>query len=249
MKIVQNIVIFLICFSGLAQNEELFSEANEAYRNGNYEEAIATYESILENGEASAAVYYNLGNSHYKLDHIAPSIYYFEKALQLKPGDEDIQNNIAFARNMTLDDIEVIEDTGFSSRFSGFLSNFSLSGWAWFSILFSVLFTVFFILYYRSSRPIFKRTFLSVAGLSLLLCLLCVTLGFQQKSFQEGNDFGVIFSENVQVKEEPSVRGNNSFELHEGTKTKILEEYQDWSRIELANGAQGWIESNHLKKL
>ena len=96
------------------QNDTLFKKANTLYNNGKYLEAIDNYMSILETNTHSAELYFNLGNAHYKLNNIATSIYYYEKALQLKPNDKDIINNIAFARNMTIDAIDTVPEVGFS---------------------------------------------------------------------------------------------------------------------------------------
>ncbi|MBT8318614.1 MAG: tetratricopeptide repeat protein, partial [Gramella sp.] len=69
------IFLLFIGFSGFSQNDLLFEEANSAYQSGNYQDAVKAYEKILENGEVSAELYYNLGNAHYKLNNVAPSIY------------------------------------------------------------------------------------------------------------------------------------------------------------------------------
>lgn len=249
MKKLILVSLLMFGFLGFAQSESLFDEANSAYQSGEYETAVSKYESILENGEASAALYFNLGNAHYKLNHVAPSIYYYEKALQLNPTDKDIQNNIAFARNMAIDDIEKVEETGFSVWFNNVISSFSYNTWAILGIVFSVLFVSMFLLYYFSVRSLFKRLYFTGAIVFAILCLIAVVFAFQQQSYIQDNEFAIIFSEEVEVRDEPNLRGEASFELHEGTKAKILEDYQEWSRIELSNGAQGWVNSIDIKKL
>lgn len=245
------VVLFLFLFSAASfgQNEKLFQEANSAYQSGDYESAIDAYEQILENGETSAELYYNLGNAHYKLNNVAPGIYYYEKALQLDPDDEDIRNNIEFARNMAIDDIEEIERTGISKWFNELIANKSASGWAVFAIIFSVVFVAFFLLYYTSRVPVRKRIYLGVASLSLLICILSVVFAYQQTSYLLDNQYAIIYEEEVEVRDEPNLRGEPSFELHEGTKAKVLEDFQEWSRIELSNGAQGWVNTENIRKL
>lgn len=76
MKTLCSIVFYLIAFLGFSQNEALFELGNKLYNDGDYEGAILKYETILKDGKHSAELYFNLGNAHYKLDHIAPSIYY-----------------------------------------------------------------------------------------------------------------------------------------------------------------------------
>ncbi|MCB7482006.1 SH3 domain-containing protein [Christiangramia sediminis] len=239
----------MINFLGFAQNEELFDEANSAYQSGDYEAAVTKFEAILENGEASAELYFNLGNAHYKMNHVAPSIYFYEKALQLDPADEDIKINIEFARNMAIDDIEEIEKTGFSQWYNSLISTFSFSTWAVLAIVFSVFFVALFLLYYFSYRSLYKRLFFSGAILFVILCVVSVIFAYQQQSYIQNNQYAIIFSEEVEVRNEPTLRSEPSFELHEGTKAKVLEDYQEWSRIELSNGAQGWVNSDEIKML
>ena len=113
MKTILYIFIFLLSTLTFAQNDKLFEQANTFYNNGKYTEAIDSYEKIIESGQHSAELYYNIANAHYKLNNIAPSIYYYEKALQLAPNDSEIKNNIVFARNMTIDAIDKCLKLGF----------------------------------------------------------------------------------------------------------------------------------------
>src|SRR5690554_2797315 len=112
MKQIIYSVLFIFSSVCFAQNTSLFDQGNALYNDGEYEQAILKYETILENGEHSAALYFNLANAHYKLNHIAPSIYYYEKALQLAPNDKEIKNNAAFAKNMTIDAIGTVPEVG-----------------------------------------------------------------------------------------------------------------------------------------
>lgn len=243
------LLFVLISFSGFSQNQDIFDEANSAYQSGDYETAISKYEEILDSGETSAEVYFNLGNAHYKMNHVAPSIYYYEKALQLDPTDADIQNNIEFARNMAIDDIEEIQETGFSVWFNDIISAFSYNTWAIIAIIFSVVFVFMFLLYHFSYKSLNKRLFFAGASLALILCIASVIFAFQQQSFIQDNQYAIIYGEEIEVRDEPTLRAEPSFELHEGTKARVLEDYQEWSRIELSNGAQGWINSSEIKKL
>ena len=88
----------------------LFDEGNSFYNNGNYEQAIEKYSSIIKSGYESSELYYNLGNSYYKLNDIANSIFYFEKSLLLDPNNLESKNNLSFANNMTIDSIRSFND-------------------------------------------------------------------------------------------------------------------------------------------
>jgi tetratricopeptide (TPR) repeat protein len=244
------VYLLFICFFSLsAQNKDLFQEANTAYNEGNYSEAITNYERILKNGETSADLYYNLANAHYKLNHIAPSIYYYEKALQLDPVDPDIKNNLGFAQRMLIDEIEEVPKTGLSKIINKLISVLSFNGWAWTAVICSVLFATFFLLYYfsNSSRP--KRFFFTTSIIALILMFSALIFAYQQQEYQENSQFAIIFSEEAVVRNEPTLRGNEILTLHEGTKVKILETFQNWIKFELANDIQGWMDKSDVRFL
>ena len=74
-------------------------------------------------------------------------------------------------------------------------------------------------------------------------------MGYSSKNLQESQDFAIIFSEEVEVRNEPNTRSSEAFILHEDTKVEVLEDYQEWSKIELANGNQGWMLQETFKRL
>lgn len=242
-------LLLLFVLPVMGQNPALFEEGNKAYNDGDYAAAISNYEKILENGETSAEVYFNLGNAHYKLNNIAPSVYYYEKALQLDPNDKDIRDNLAFAKNMVLDDIEEREITGLSGIWRESVSVFGYNHWAWLAIGFAVLYAVFFLIYYFSRRSAFKRLFFTLSLVMVFFSVFSVIFAFQQKEYATGGQYAIIFSEEAGIRGEPTLRGEEIFTLHEGTKVEVLETYQDWVRFELANGIQGWMDKNNIKFL
>ena len=243
-------IILVFCTTiGFGQNESLFEKANKAYADGNYEEAVKDYESILDKGEASVSLYYNLANAHYKLNHIAPSIYYYEKALQLAPNDADVKNNIQFARNMAMDDIENVDRRGISKTIDSLIATFSFNTWGMIAIAFMVVFVILFLFYYYGRSTLSKRIFFITSMISILFCIASVVFAFTQQSIQLDNNYAIVFSEEAGVRSEPNLRGEPAFVLHEGTKTKLLEDYQEWYKIEIADGKQGWMLKENLKEL
>ena len=148
MKKLLYILVLIVSFSAFSQNETLFEQGKELYKNGKYQQAINSWMKIVENGEHSAELYFNLGNAQYKLNHIGPSIYYYEKALQLSPNDQDIKNNLAFAENARIDSIEPLPQTVFSKWYTSISSIFTFEGWAVLAVALSLSFVALFLFYY-----------------------------------------------------------------------------------------------------
>ncbi|GGX29725.1 tetratricopeptide repeat protein [Aquimarina muelleri] len=249
MKRIVEILIFLVITTSFSQEEEMFQRGNSLYNQEKYQEAIDKYASILDTNQESASLYYNLGNAHYKLSNIGASVYYFEKALQLAPNDEDIKNNLVFAQKATIDAIDVIPEGFVSRTIKKFTNIFSIDGWAWFSVICIILFVTLFILYYTAYSSSKKRIFFVVSWGVLIFGIFGILFAFKQYSFMENNQFAIIFSQEAIVKSEPNLRSEEVFELHEGTKVKVIETVNDWKKIKLTDGKIGWIPASDLKEL
>ncbi len=234
----------------MAQNNILFSQGNSLYNEGKFQDAINTYESILDTENHSSELYFNLANAYYKLNRIAPSVYYYEKALQLSPNDKDIKNNMSFAKNMTIDAIELIPEMGFSKITKNIINRFSFDVWAILSVVFVALFVVLFLTYYFSYSTNRKRlTFLS-SILSLFLVLITLMFAFQKYEYEQNDNPAIVFALESEIKSEPNLRSEIAFKLHEGTKVQVLEIYnENWTKIKLSDGKTGWISSQDIKEL
>lgn len=245
------IILLLCCFNTIvfSQNDQSFSEANALYNNGKYAEAIDKYESILDSKQHSAALYFNLGNANYKLNNIAPSIYYFEKALLLNPNDKDIQNNLAFAQNMTIDAIDNVPVVGFSRIINNVVNTFKTDTWAKITVGGVLLFVVIFLAYHFSYTTSKKRIAFVTSIISLGIACFSVAMAFQKAGLDKKDNPAIVFAKESRVKTDPNPSSEEVFRLHEGTKVQVLETYEDWKKIQLSDNSTGWIPSNDIKLL
>ncbi|WP_417363043.1 tetratricopeptide repeat protein [Galbibacter sp.] len=248
-KIALFLGLMFYAFPTFAQqgNLELFEKANSLYNKGEYQTAIEDYLKISESGQHSAELYYNLGNAYYKLNQIAPSIYYYEKALLLKPKDPDILNNLQYAENMTIDAIDVLPQTGIDRLVSSVVGVFSHTTWAIGSIVFMFLFVVVFLLYYFSSYHRQKRLFFVLSFFMLLLSIAAVVGAYKEYTIQNSKTLAIIFAKETSVTSEPNMGSEEIFQLHEGTKVNVLDTMGGWKKIRLADGKIGWLPQGELK--
>ncbi len=240
----------MFTFFASAQNKVLFDAGNKAYNESNFQEAISAYERILDSGVHSTELYFNLANAYYKLNRIAPSIYYYEKALQLSPNDKEIKSNLAFAQNMTIDAIEVIPEVGLSKIFKGFVNTFSFDVWASISVILVIVFVLLFLGYYFSQATAKKRLAFVVSSGSLIVAVVALFFAFQKFEYDRKDQPAIVFAQESEVKTDPNLRSEIAFVLHEGTKVQVLEHYQEnWTKIKLSDGKTGWIPNIDIKSL
>jgi len=249
MKKLLYIFILLVFGSVFSQNGPLFEQGKERYKEGKFQEAIENWMKILNSGEHSANLYFNLGNAHYKLNNIGPSIYYFEKALRLNPYDADIKTNLAFAENARIDAIEPLPQTIFSKWYSRLSNILDFNGWAAAAVVFSMLFVLLFLGYYFSTSERKKRILFVGSLFSVFLLLVSLGMAFQINNDSLNDKPAIIFAETIEVKSEPNLGSEAAFILHEGTKVQVIAQDESWVRIELANGKDGWVPSDDIKQL
>ncbi|APY08277.1 ion channel protein [Winogradskyella sp. J14-2] len=243
----------IFCFFStivIPQNDTLFDQANALYNDGKYAEAIDKYEAILSSGQHSAELYFNLGNANYKLNNVAPSIYYYEKALLLKPNDKDIINNLTgYAKNMTVDAIDTVPQVGFSRIINNVINLFSVDTWAQIAITGVILFVALFLLYHFSHATSRKRMAFVISLASLFFSCFSVAMAFQRQNLYKKDNPAIVFAQESRVRSEANKSSEEVFRLHEGTKVQVLETYEDWKKIQLSDKSTGWIPSKDIKIL
>ena len=244
------LILLFVSQSFWAQTPKaLFEAANLDYRNGKFEKAISQYESIEKSGFQSEELFYNLGNAYYKLNRIAPSIYYFEKALLLDPNNQDVQNNLTFAQRMTIDVIEPMPKTIFQRFNEAIIYPISYNTWAWITVFLAFLTASSIIAYYFSDESFKKRLFFILTFTGIGLFLISLSLGIKARHHYITDQPAIVFASQVSIKSEPLNSSSEVFILHEGTKAQILDQEGDWFHIKLANGKMGWLKKDKIRLL
>jgi tetratricopeptide (TPR) repeat protein len=234
--------------SVVAQNSAFFESANKAYNEGNYKEAISDYHNIIDSGMESFELYFNLGNAYYKINDVANSIYYYEKAALIDEEHPSLSVNLAYANQMTIDAINQKSESGISKVFNEFIRSVELNTWSVLSIVFMLLFVSFYLFFLLWNDTRIKRISFTLSILVLLLSLSSYGLAARHQRL-EAKDRPAIVFENTLVKAEPNDRGAKLFELHLGTKVQIVDQMGDWTQIQLADGQQGWLLDQSIKAL
>lgn len=249
MKYLITLICLAIATIGWGQDQDNFDKATTLYQKGDYTQAAAVYSSILKSGKESSALYYNLGNTYYKLNNVPESIYYYEKALQLDPENADAKNNLTFANQMKVDAITPLPKTWVRQLSDGIVGLFSAHTWAVLSIIGVFAFVLSFLLYYFVERTALKRTFFSLMLVFLFFAIGSYTLAHFCHRQVSQTQYAILFDKTVRVFSDANAYSSEVMQLHEGTKVEIIEDAKDWVKIRLVNGKTGWTKVNSLRKL
>jgi tetratricopeptide (TPR) repeat protein len=227
----------------------LYKKANEQYKKAQYQDAVKSYNQMLNSGYRSEAVYFNLGNAYFKLGDIPSALLYYEKAHKLAPGDEDINFNIYFANSKTADKVEP-EPAFFVTRwFHSIILFFSINTLSVLSVVCFIAGSWLLVLYLFTNIIMLKKLSFYTGILMLISGLLFVFISNRQVHYFNDHQQAIIFSSYVNVRSGPGDQTTILFILHDGTKVNILDKNDGWIKIQLANGNEGWIQQSDIKEI
>ena len=229
--------------------DSLFNTANKLYQQENYLEALDRYQQIEKQEMESAELYFNMGNIYYRTNQVAPSIYYYERALRLSPNNKDIKFNLEFANTMVLDNIEPLPKSLGQKFMDGIILRFTYETWAKIAVSLAFVFAVLFLLYHFSYSTSKKRIYFITSILTVIFVTLSLFFSFKNKYYMDNKIEAIVFSGEAEVKSAPTNSSDVYFELHEGTKVLILESLDNWKKIKIADGKIGWMKLSDLKEI
>lgn len=225
----------------------LLDSASTAYSKGNFQKASEYYEGIISLGYESPEVYFNLGNTYYKLDKIGMSILNYERAKKISPQDEDINFNLKLANQKTLDKIEPAPKLFLEEWWDTLKSMHSEKIWSIRSIVCFMLF-LFFLGIFIISRGLINKQFGFWLGL-IFFIFSVISFSISKRRYSDiiNKNSAVILSSSAEIKNSPAEAGTKLFILHEGAKVSAPETKGEWVKVELTPEKVGWVKKSQIE--
>ncbi len=233
----------------LTANAITKADGDNEYSRGNYQQAIRDYEELLKQTK-SADLYYNLGNAYYRTDNITRAVLAYERALLLSPGDDDIRFNLQMARSKTIDKITPQSEMFFVTWYRALVNITSVDGWADIAVVSMIAALILALVYLFASRMLFRKIGFFGGVAMLTLFLLCNLFAWHQHAILTERTGAIIVSSSATLKATPTQQAKDNGVLHEGTRVDIIDDtMRDWKCVRLADGREGWLQSNKIEKI
>lgn len=252
-KVLTTLVLLFVSVGAYAADasdvDELWNSANESYSNQQFSDAVRDYEAIAAAGLESPELYYNTGNAYYQQGNYAKAALFYERALKLDPSYSDAEYNRDFVNGLLEDKIEPVPEFFLKEWLREVSYMTDSDGWA---IVFMALLAVTLCLtlvFFLASSVVWKRIGFFTGIVTMVLMFGALAFSIWQKSEYEDSDKAIVMR-TVSVKSTPSdSSGNPLFILHPGTKVEVLEILGANTRISIADGRQGWVNTSDIESI
>lgn len=229
--------------------DRLWERANDAYISGDFAESAALYLKILDQGLFSAKLYYNLGNAYFRNGDNARAILYYNRALLLSPGDDDVKHNLAMAEGLTKDSIEEVPEFFLNEWMRTVRNSIDERVWALLSILSFATALALALLFLLARHTLLRKTGFYGTIAALVLFIAATSFAASQRKAMIAREGAIVMSTAAPVKSSPDRSATDIFVLHEGTKVRVVSTLDRWSEIVIADGKKGWIETDKIERI
>lgn len=225
----------------LPQGKSLWDQANQNYRDGNYQQALTEYMTLYDQGIENGPLLFNIGNANYKTGKVGHAILFYEKALIFLPNDSDLKHNLERALTSRPQAKSDPDDDQMAVKIrTGFLLlPYRLVYWIT-AFLLLLAGAGWFVIFWKAPGAQFR---VAISTIGIISFLMTGVLSFQYQALNT-RDRGVILKAEESVRSGPSRIEDVSFSIYEGKRVTILARSNGWVRIRLSNGYNGWVPEN-----
>jgi tetratricopeptide (TPR) repeat protein len=215
-----------------------FESANKLYEEGKYSEAATAYAKLLQTGQTSAALYFNLGNAFFKSGQMGRAVAAYRLAAQLTPRDPDVRANLQFARN------QINGPTLLPGRWQRWLSRLTLNEW---TVLAAGAVWVWLLLlairqWWPALRAVLRGYVLTVAIAAGLLCG-CMAAAFYQTRLTR---LAVVITNDAVVRHGPLAESQTAFTVSDGAELRVLDQKDEWLLVSAGPRRVGWVRRDQV---
>jgi len=215
-----------------------FETANQAYDQGKFAEAKIGYEQLVEAGEWSANLFYNLGNADYRAGAPGRAILDYERALALDPAHAEARANAEVLRRQTgaKRRAPVWQDKAFGwSAADAWTLTAAATGWI----------ALFGLVLLGTARRGEKGGLWLTSTLGTLFCGYAAAVLW----WHSQESAAAIIVQSTEARLQPADSAGLAEALPAGSRVQVLSERGDWIYCALPGEKRGWIPHQALERV
>jgi len=227
---------------------KIFYSANELYEKREYVKALEEYKKILDSGIDSGGLYYNMGNSYFKLNKLGYAVLFYEKAKRIMPYDSDLKANLDYAKSLiTVSATDIPKKNVVVSAIKAPFKDFSLNAIATCGLC---VFLIFVILQGLAIiNPVALKKIRIVYAAVLVFFMITVGAFAIRYYDEEVLRRGVVVQKEIECRYEPIDKSTMFYKLREGEEVSIMKTRDGWRQIKRIDGKAGWVPQNAVEEI
>ncbi len=233
------LLLFITVALGSNGYEATFVDAGEAYAADDYTTAARLYEQLVEEGVVNSALFYNLGNTYYRMKQLGPAIANYERALQLEPQLDAARENLDMAIRATERHLARPLPSEWEQSLLFWHYNLSQHTTSLLAGLFWCVFWLAMGIRIWRRFPFFKTT-------AIALFLLALAFGSSAWAKAHPVRIAVASCERVPVRYGMSDDDTVRFDLRVGDRVVVEKRQNGWTRVVTSDGERGWTHDECL---
>lgn len=250
--------VVLVAMTVRAQ-ENIINQADQAYTNEDYPQALELYIDAMRLQGTSPQLYFNIGNTYYRLGDLGHAILYYKKALKLDPTFKDAQTNLEFTQTKVIDRQDN-QKSWSRAVTESIIFIMTPNAWAVTGIIFFGLFLLALSQYFLGTTVgIRKLAFFGGLG-ALALTVLTTIAAFYTSGLTRDNKEAVVTVPVVQLSTVPRLPADKSqqaFTLHEGAIVEVLDTLSVptdtvnpvWVEVKVNNEHRAWLSASTITRI
>ena len=238
------LLMLLVMFGSFAWNvsastQQTSNKAELLFEEGQYEDAIREWNSILKSGGPTAGVYYNIGLAEARLGNSGKAMVAFEQALRFKPNNGLINRAIVEERSKLQSGSVPASSFFLLDAYRTFLGLMRPGLWACLGLALLAFGVIFRLWQTRHSqfRDFATPSYFKVLMVSGLLMVMAGMLAYQQ--VYRRNE--AILMVSASLMQAPSADSPLLSGYSPGEKLIILDQLGEYYKVRLQNYDEGWL--------
>ena len=225
---------------------QLWSKGTKLYQQKEYDSAAAYFEKIALLKPRSADVYYNLGNTYYRLNKIGSAVLNYERALQIKPNFDAAKDNLMLTQNRMSTHVPQGKDIFFVTWWNNLTAASMATLWAMLAfIIFSATILMIFL---KGVSKIVIHIPTQIPAFLVFVWICLLVLAYNSARNAENSGLAVIMQNDAPLLS-GELKGKPMSLLPEGTTVKITGIRGEYAEVVIPDGRKGYVLQNWLNKI
>lgn len=252
-------ILFTLLGSVSLMGQSLVEKANAEYDKDNYAGALKLYLQVAQEEGTSSDLYYNIGNTYYRMGDLGHAVLNYERALILNLGNEDARTNLDFVNSKI--QTKITEDKSFVIQLiDNFVEWQSSNSWAVIAAICFILLIGGILLYVFATTIMLRKVGFFGGGVMLLFVIIAMLCSLSVKSRVEAKNKAIVIKPSVTLSTVPRIpkdKNEEAFILTSGNKVTIVDSVENktgeikeiWYDVKADDTHRAWLKSNDVEKI